>query len=199
VSTSTFFVDLASHHGSFAIVSNEKTLAFQSVGHRCNDADLVPIFESLLKVSSITSKDLTHLACVVGPGGFTSLRSAVAFINTLSFVLRLPIASIHLSDWIAARVGTSFTWLHSTKKELVFLRSISDHKEPTLVELMNLPSHLKEGDTWAGELLPDQRTLVDGLGCAEASLTSLEETLPEFLKAQKYLHELVAPWYGRGW
>ncbi|MFH0851499.1 MAG: hypothetical protein V1876_02005, partial [Candidatus Peregrinibacteria bacterium] len=98
------FLDLASHRGLLACVTEEKVLASGPIDHRIGDHELVPLFEKTLKEAGWKSGDLTHVACVVGPGGFMSLRVAVAFANTLIHQLKIPGAGIHLSDLVAARV-----------------------------------------------------------------------------------------------
>jgi hypothetical protein len=106
------FLDLASHpstssgqaQGLLACVTGERVTALEAVDHRVGDHELIPLFERVLSTASWGSKDLTHVACVIGPGGFTSLRVAVAFANTLAHELTIPAAGIHLSDLYAARI-----------------------------------------------------------------------------------------------
>src|SRR5260221_569253 len=63
------------------------------------------------------------IACVLGPGGFTSLRVAVGLTNALAGTLDIPSCGIHLSDLYAAlSMEKDFLWLHSTKKKELFAR-----------------------------------------------------------------------------
>ena len=50
-----------------------------------------------------------------------------------------------------------------------------------------------------GELIPEQRKVVDEAGAQEVSLRPVEEILPEFLWKQSYKKQILQPWYGRGW
>jgi len=99
----TLFLDLASHSGLLACVADDAVVASVSVDHRINDTELVPLFEKLLKDANWMQQDIQRIACVIGPGGFTSLRVAVAFANALAFGLDVPVAGVHLSDLWAAR------------------------------------------------------------------------------------------------
>lgn len=97
------FLDLASHSGLLACVEDQTIKASEPVDHRIGDHELIPLFEKTLDAAGWKAADLTHIACVIGPGGFMSLRVAVAFANTLMHQLKIPIAGIHLSDLYAAR------------------------------------------------------------------------------------------------
>ncbi len=186
-------------------------------------------------------KDLTHLACVVGPGGFTSLRVGVSCINALSWSLKIPSAGIHLSDLYAARVPTnSFLWLHSTKRTELFVRGFGSFSrewpQPTHITLDNFLSQLscpsshlpltltlspsfakasagRRGERefqspvprsevpvpYAGELLPEHRAAMEGIGGQSLPLRPLSDILPPFLSSLAYQPQVLQPWYGRGW
>ncbi|MDD5041138.1 MAG: hypothetical protein PHX87_00440 [Candidatus Peribacteraceae bacterium] len=138
-----FFIDLASHDGLLACADDQTIIASEPVDHRIGDHELVPLFEKTLDQAKWKAADLTHVACIIGPGGFMSLRVAVAFANTLIHQLRVPGAGVHLSDVCFARVTSpprppsplergekggevdatkDFLWLHSTKKHELFVR-----------------------------------------------------------------------------
>jgi len=101
------FLDLASHSGLLACVEDQTIKASEPVDHRIGDHELIPLFEKTLDAAGWKAADLTHIACVIGPGGFMSLRVAVAFANTLIHQLKIPGAGIHLSDLCAARSFSS--------------------------------------------------------------------------------------------
>lgn len=213
------FIDIASHLGAIACVTDDRTVAIEPIDHRIDDASLMPVMEATLKRAGWDFKDLTHIACVVGPGGFTSLRMGVTLANTFADQLKIPAAGIHMSDLYIARInqesgimnhGTtemhnskfiihhSFLWLHSTKKTQLFIRESG--KEPEMISIdalkttnYTLPTH------WAGELIPEHRAIVDQLGMQPAALKPLEEILPAFLSKHSYSSDLLLPWYGRGW
>lgn len=94
-------------------------------------------------------------------------------------------------------------WLHSTKKNELFIRSFGDFAkkfpEPQCITLDELKKVIKEGSQWMGELIPEHRKIVDEAGAQEASLVPIAEVLPSFLKKQTYVKQILQPWYGRGW
>jgi tRNA threonylcarbamoyl adenosine modification protein YeaZ len=193
----TLFLDLASNSGSVALC-RDGAVHMQQIHHRIGDHEVLPIVKKLLEASKVKYEDLTQLACVLGPGGFTSLRSAVAFINALSFSLNIPSAGIHLSDLYRARSNDAdAVWLHSTRKTALFIRQPND-AEASLIEFTSLSQHLTGKQAWMGELIPEQRALVDSLGMKEAPLQSLEEALPFILADLTYEKKTLEPWYGRG-
>jgi tRNA threonylcarbamoyl adenosine modification protein YeaZ len=198
------FLDLASHHGAVALVTEEKTEVLVPVDHRMSDADLLPLIEKALADTGWSYQDLTQLACVIGPGGFTSLRVAVSAINALAFSLTIPAAGIHLSALKGAQADAQdFWWLHSTKKVQLFMRGFGEfantHGEPQLVQVEDLSKILSPGDQWIGELIPEHQTKLSETQGVPAQEKSIEEVLPGFLAAQAYGHAQLEPWYGRGW
>ena len=193
-------------------------MASHPVDHRIDDVLLMSHVEDvLLGAAGWSYPDLTHIACVIGPGGFTSLRVAVALSNTLSHELGIPQCGVHLSDIYAVRAQMknekltvknndaqifhfSFStslWLHSTKKHELFIRQFP--AEPRCVTLDELRAIIKPGMQWMGELIPEHRVIVEDAGVTEAPMRSLADVLPAFLQAQKFGAQILTPWYGRGW
>lgn len=203
MSLHTLFLDLASHFGSIAVVAEDHIVASEAVSHRLPDHEVMPVLEKVLEKAKIEFKDLTNIAVVLGPGGFTSLRVAVTLANVLSDQLKIPIAGVHLSDLYAARAGKDFLWLHSTKKTALFARTFdAPWIEPTLITLDDLKPKTWNliPPLWSGELIPEHRAVVDALGLTEARLKPMEDVLPDFLKALPFTNKLpLLPWYGRGW
>lgn len=218
------FIDLASHgsstltasSGLLACASEKATVAVSAIDHRIDDRELIAQVEDLLSRADWKYQDLTQIACVIGPGGFTSLRVAVALANTLSSQLKIPSAGIHLSDLYHARISdvrhqtsdskesdicnlksnVSFVWLHSTKKNELFIRDFTkDFSEPTLITISQL-RELKGGD-WTGELILEHQAIIPGWKAIE--LKKLEVVLPAFLASREYNQQILLPWYGRGW
>ena len=199
----TLFLDVASNQGSLAVIQEDQVL-LKTIDHRISDSDLVPMVEAMLKDASCSYTDLTHLACVTGPGGFTSLRVGVAFANALASQLKIPVAGVHLSDLYAARVRQSdFLWLHSTKKHEIFIRGfgsfVKDFSEAQDREIETIVPTLPEKSFWTGELIPEHLQLIESRGMQRLPLTPLEEGLPSFLKTLVYSNDLLQPWYGRKW
>ncbi|MBI3619480.1 tRNA (adenosine(37)-N6)-threonylcarbamoyltransferase complex dimerization subunit type 1 TsaB [Candidatus Peregrinibacteria bacterium] len=228
LSVPTLFLNLASHDGILAIVTESSVVQSTAIDHRINDRKLVLFFERLLAADRIEAKDLTNIACVIGPGGFTSLRVACAFANALAFTLDVSVCGVHLSDLYVVRFApppparsertdrsggpapppegrgeSAVWWLHSTKKHELFARGFGKFAErvpeATLMRLDDVLSMIEPGDAWMGELIPEHQTAIEGRGLIAADLRPLEEILPSFLHEQTFDRRTLLPWYGRGW
>lgn len=203
------FLDLASHDGLLACVTEERTAASVPVDHRIGDAELMPTIQEMLERATWSFDNLDHIACAVGPGGFTSVRVAVAAANTIAWALKIPSRGIHLSDLYLSRISASKSpflplwWLHSTRKQELFVRGFgqcaSRVPEARLERIDALLPQLTPGDLWTGELIPEHRSLIEARGLTATALRPLTETLPSFLAAGEYMRALLQPWYGRGW
>ena len=194
------YIDIASHDGLIAVCKDDSVITSKALNNRVSDAEIIAIVEKMVP----DFQELTHIACVVGPGGFTSLRVAVTFANVLADQLGIPLAAIHLSSLYHARVGGSgvggresgnYYWLHSTQKDHLFVCG-GEYKEPTLVEIDTL---LPTSDSlppipWAGELIDAHREKV---GSEPMDLRETTDVLPVLLAAQEYKKKQITPWYGR--
>jgi tRNA threonylcarbamoyl adenosine modification protein YeaZ len=206
------FLDLASNSSTpeqgacIACVSDKKTESILFADHRMPDDQLMPTLESALKQANWSDGDLTHIACVTGPGGFTSLRVAVTLANTYSDQLQIPMAGVHLSDLYWARIRASepdapTIWMHSTKKTQLFVRSFNGDQwpEPTLISVEDLVTQLPEGSSIIGEILPEQREAISPRNPEYPAILPIAEILPAFLANLPYTTAALTPWYGRGW
>lgn len=218
----TLFLDVASHQGSLALANETAVLAHTEVDHRIGDAELLPLMERLLQEAGRTYADLTRVACVTGPGGFTSLRVGVTCANVLADQLHIPMAGLHLSDIYKARSHKNevlnpheglrddlvlsaydFVWFHSTKKTQVFVRGFGTFAdtwpEATLVSIDELLPQLPACTQWIGELMPEHQSIMEKAGLLPAASCSLLAVLPTLLNQQTYQMQTLEPWYGRGW
>lgn len=230
------FLDLASHSvlpyegACIACVTEEATEAIRFIDHHIADDGLIPQFDAVLREAGWKERHLTHVACVTGPGGFTSLRMAVTFANVLADELNIPAAGVHLSDLYAARTGSfglqasgfentnhsthsrltahgsrpsSFLWIHATKKQELFVRGFGSFEplwpKSSLISLADLTARYPQNAPFAGELLPEQRASLGQRGIEEAPMESISDTLSGVLRHLEYTHEVILPWYGRGW
>jgi tRNA threonylcarbamoyl adenosine modification protein YeaZ len=222
----TLYIDLASNKGNLALVTEQEVLAIEHIDQRLEDQELLPRVEKTLQIANCKLQDLTHIACVVGPGGFMSLRVAVALANTLADQLNIPICGVHLSDVYKAKLparllaGTdgqiancklqSCLWLHSTKKQELFVREFGDNAKmwpeathvtlEAFIEMIGRDVRLS-GRLYAGELIPEhQAVLAEPVGALRAMpLQEIEDILPTFLQHHEYKKQILEPWYGRGW
>src|SRR3989344_2759588 len=97
----TLFLDSASREHSLALVEGQHTLLWESLPS-LGDALLTHLEAALRKVK-MAMQEITRIACVTGPGGFASIRTAVTAANTLAYALGVPAAGVHLSDIWAVR------------------------------------------------------------------------------------------------
>ena len=129
-----------------------------------------------------------------------SLRVGMSLANALAWSLKIPLAGIHLSELWSTRVNVQdFLWMHSTKKELIFVRGFGAFtkkwKDPEVITLDTLKHDLKKDTPFAGELLEEQRK---ALPVSEiTSVLPLEEVLPDFIGHLQFSSEQLVPWYGR--
>ena len=215
------FIDLASHHGLLACVTEQRVVAAVPVDHRVDDGELLTMLEKLLQDAGWQFADLTHVACIIGPGGFMSLRVAVSLANTLVHHLNIPGTGVHLSDLYAARIpppplgsarGTlshrmgegrvrDVLWIHSTKKHELFVRGFGEYAklwpEARHVVFDDFLSQAPASAPWVGELIPEQEKLVLEKGMKQEKIQTITDVLPSFLKDQMYGPETLEPWYGR--
>lgn len=207
----SLFIDLASHDGLLACVDEKSVLASQAVDRRIGDHELLPLFERVVQAAGWKPTDLTQIACVVGPGGFMSLRVAAAFANTLMHELKIPGGGLHLSDVYAARArntdrgqgpSETFLWMHSTKKHELFIRGFGELKglwpQAAHVRVEDCLKDVPAGASWVGELLPEHEALF-GEKLQRRSLRPLVDILPGFLREQTFAERFLEPWYGRGY
>ena len=201
----TLFLDLASRHQYFALVSGERTIGRKAMDDHTAEEQLLPAIESLLHERNLGYADLARMAVNLGPGGFMSLRVGVSIANALSFGLSLPSAGIHGSDLWGRRAQAHgrFVWLHSTKREQLFVRGFGEQEttwpKPHLITLAELCEKLPHDCDYVGELIPEHaqqlrpRALLENIRTTEDVLPGLLRTLP-YQKGQ-----ILLPWYGREW
>lgn len=101
-------------------------------------------------------------------------------------------------------------WLHSTKKNLLFLRGFGDLQklwpEPVSIELSKLRQELENYQTskppnhqtipYVGELIDEHRKALPHLHPAK-SINPLTDILPAFVQTLKFEMKPLEPWYGR--
>lgn len=202
------FLDTASSTPCLVLCDEERTLTVKPLPKQ-GESQVIPILEEALREVKWGYDTLTHIACVIGPGGFVSLRIGITATNTLAWALGLPSAGMHLSDLWAARApsphplplgegqGEGFLWLHSTRREQLFVRGfgafMKRYPKPTLINIENAS---KLQGSCVGELLEEHaKALTECHPLAEVQ--SLETVLPKFLTTLQYKKQQLLPWYGR--
>jgi len=62
---------------------------------------LLPLIDKVLNSENKTLKDLTHLACTIGPGSFTGIRIGIATIKAFAKALNTPVFAVSSLDVLA--------------------------------------------------------------------------------------------------
>jgi tRNA threonylcarbamoyl adenosine modification protein YeaZ len=199
----TLFLDLASHEGCIACCDTAQVLAFEPASPGMRDDALIPAIERVLATANTSWQSLTHVACVTGPGGFTSLRVGVTCANTVADQRTLPIAGVHLSDVYHARSGKAdCLWLHSTRKHELFVRGFGTYAtnwpEPILVQLEEFVPLFPTNALWMGECIAEHSVALAARSPQQAKLREVQEVLPALLAGLPYSNAPLMPWYGRG-
>lgn len=190
----TLFLDFASHKKFAAVIRDGKTCATVAIDDHAKEAELLPTLTMMLERAGVRLDELKRIAMTTGPGGFMSLRAGLSLGNALAWSLKIPVGGVHLSDLWQARAGrTDVLWLHSTKRELLFVRKVDS--EPELKKFEGLSAELG-ARAYVGELIPEH---ANALSVTMASdLRSLEDVLPKLTDALSYTTPPLLPWYGRG-
>lgn len=201
----TLFFDLSAPTGLLACVE-DATVASLEVDQRIGDHEVLTKVQELLKKAGWQMTDLTHVAAITGPGGFTSLRVEVAFANAISWGLKIPIAGIHNADlWHARTKMEDGVWIHSTKKDLLFIRGVGSFAEkwpePVTIELATLLDLLaaNPGTSFCGQLIEEHEKAVIGQGARRSKEEKVNQVLPKLLRLSSFSMTPLIPWYGRGW
>lgn len=196
----TLFLDLASHEQRMCVVDDAAVLAERLITDHRDEGVLLKALDEALKAGEIARDQIGRIACVTGPGGFTTIRVGIAFANAMSYVLRVPICGIHLSDlWAARCMEQDFVWVHSTRKTQMFVRGFGAYKkEWPEAELVEMAGCELRAASFVGELLPEHEDVLQKKGWARTDTKPLVDILPSFLAAQTYDRSQLLPWYGRG-
>ncbi len=194
----TLFLDFCSHRKIIAVVRDGDTIVEKELADHTDEATVMPaVAECVHKAGSAFTK-LERIAAVTGPGGFMSQRVGLSIANALSWSLKIPIGGLHLSDLYAMRVDGDALWIHSTKKQLLFIRGYGKYKamwpEPVTITLDELQK-VKEG-SYVGEVLPEQAAVLHIKPLA--AMKPISDVVPNVLETISYGKTALVPWYGRG-
>lgn len=194
----TLFLDFCSNRKLFALVRDGKTVAECDLQDHTDEASVMPAIEELVAKAGRTLADINRIAAVTGPGGFMSQRVGLAVSNALAWSLQIPIAGVHLSEVYAARVSGDALWIHSTKKQLLFIRGLGKYAktwpDAVTISLEEL-STVKKG-TYVGEVLSEQSAVLQIKPLT--MMKDIADVLPHLLKEIEYSTKPLIPWYGRG-
>jgi tRNA threonylcarbamoyladenosine biosynthesis protein TsaB len=93
-----------------AVLGEGQKVLFNSCDQDCGDkfASIYKIVESGFKIASKSINDLSTIAVDIGPGGLSSVRSGVAFANSLAFGLSIPICPFSRFDLLGFQAWQQF-------------------------------------------------------------------------------------------
>lgn len=92
-------LNTASKQSAIALLENNRVLAETAWISNANESEkLLPGLEQLLTDSGKTWDDLTHIAIVEGPGGYTSLRVGITVANAIAWVKKIPMFSVSVFE-----------------------------------------------------------------------------------------------------
>ncbi len=194
----TLFLDFCSHKKLLALVRDGTTVAERELQDHTDEASVMPAIEELVTKAGRTLTDINRVAAVTGPGGFMSQRVGLAVANALAWSLKVPIGGVHLSEVYGARISGDALWIHSTKKQLLFVRGLGKFAktwpEPITITLDELSAVKKSA--YVGEVLPEQAAVLQIKPLA--TMNDIAAVLPSIIDNLAYDMKPLIPWYGRG-
>ena len=135
----TLLLNAAEQRLQFGLVRDKVLLCAQDWLAASRGVELLaPLLSETLKRLELAPSDITRIACVNGPGGFTGLRLALSTASALHHALRIPLAGINylhlLAEGVPAAAGQKVRVLTNARRDLVYLQNFlccSDgHTEP---------------------------------------------------------------------
>ena len=136
-------LDTALQRCSVAIIRDEAALAEECAGMERGHAEsLAPMAAAALKKAGVAIRDLDRIGVVVGPGGFTGVRVALAFARGLGVGTGVPVVGVTSlaalaagwpSDGLRAVVvdahrGQVYAGLYGAEGEIIAAPFVSDPK-----------------------------------------------------------------------
>jgi tRNA threonylcarbamoyladenosine biosynthesis protein TsaB len=177
-------LDTSTRAGSLALWREDRLLtARPGDPARLHAVRLPDALEGVLREHALTWQDVTRLAVLTGPGGFTGLRVGLATVKGLAMALSLPVVALPTLDvlaWAAHRAApdcpVAAAWMQGMRGEIftALYEPDSGHRDmtglrPVLPALVDVPAvaaaawrphadHRRvavAGDAWAatGEML----------------------------------------------
>ena len=95
-------LDSSAVAGSVALCDGERLLCEYTVNlGNTHSETVLPMIESILKLSGHTTEDIDIFACSEGPGSFTGIRIGAATIKGLAFSLNKPVIGVSTLEALA--------------------------------------------------------------------------------------------------
>jgi len=157
-------VDTATPASTVAVHDGERVLASRRVTDASQHAEvLVLLVRDVLAEAGVTMRELTHIACGVGPGPFTGLRVGLATAKTMGYALGIPVVGICTLDAIArehqADVAESVTVVTGARRHEFYWATYdiagTRIAGPEVAREENLPISGAVVGTWSSPAIPD--------------------------------------------
>ena len=101
-------INTATESTEIAFLREGEVLREGSWPAEANESDkILPYLRESLEELGGQFADLSGIFCVKGPGQFTALRVGITIVNTLAFLLKIPIYTMDTFKMISARSGLS--------------------------------------------------------------------------------------------
>ena len=92
------FIDTSDYDEVKLGVINKSEIFIHKFQSRSLSEILLHQIKSFLKKQKTSLVEIKKIVVVIGPGGFSRIRSAVAVANALAFALKVPIAGINKAE-----------------------------------------------------------------------------------------------------
>ncbi len=134
------------------IVATETVASSASGGRGGHDDDLVPAIERACRKGKISQRDLTIVAVSIGPGGYTSLRIAIAAAKMIAMATGARLIGVPTA-LVAAR--SSLDGRTPPSSILVTLASKNDTASLTLIRATSTPRSVSFSIVSSAVVTPD--------------------------------------------
>jgi tRNA A37 threonylcarbamoyladenosine modification protein TsaB len=191
----TLLVNTASRTPGVALYSDDKIVGKDSWVGRHDESDkLLPAIQQLLSDQGITKDDVRRLICVVGPGGFTSVRIGVSAVNAWAYASGLEVAEVSLFDlypdakWTFVVANPSETWVRRPSSNSGSAPEFTA-ADPDFVMMTEL--ELPDTFEFCGELSEEW---VNSLTASGGTFNTDSMVFPE-ISTLVFEKNIITPWY----
>lgn len=162
----TLFIDTHSAKITIALNNDGDLKVLNEVSDKSHSEITVPTLEKLLNESNISTKDLTDIIVVNGPGSFTGVRIGVTIAKTLAYTLNIPIKTI-------------------TSLEMFGVSAEDDFDVVTVEDAKGVYSALKKGSEFTDFQYRSKQEFNEYI--EKNGLTILDSKKIDIIKIQEYL------------
>ncbi len=99
-------IETSSSSVSAALIVDAEVVGFSVINlSQLHVETIIPLIDSILKLTKVTKDDLDAVCVDIGPGLFTGLRVGIVTANTIAKTLSIPIAGITSTEVLASSVS----------------------------------------------------------------------------------------------